>query len=402
MSTDVTIVGIGEDGLDGLGPRARAVIEGAEVLVGGERHLDKVSGGDAERVVWGKGFEHGVRAIRENEGKRIVVLASGDPMYFGVGATLARRFGFEGFDVIPAPGAFSLAAARMGWSLPDTDCLTVHGRPLETVNLYIRPGARLLILSWDGDTAAKLAKLLVSKGFGDSNVTTLEHMGGAAENRITAPASNWPSEPTADLNTIAVECVAGPEAVYWPRVPGLPEEAFEHDGNITKREVRAATLARLAPLPGEMLWDVGAGSGAVAIEWLRAEPSGEAVAMEHKAERTQVIARNAAALGVPGLKVIEGVAPDVFVQLEGAPDAIFVGGGVSVSGMLEACWDTLSQSGRLVSNSVTLEAQQAVMDFRALHGGDITRIDVSRAGPVGELNALRPFRGVLQLAAVKS
>jgi precorrin-6Y C5,15-methyltransferase (decarboxylating) len=397
----LTIVGIGEDGLAGLGADARAAIETAEVLIGGDRHLEKVSGHAAEKIGWGKDFAVGVEAIRGHEGKRVVVLASGDPMNFGAGSILARKFGIEAVTIIPAPGAFSLAAARMGWSIPDAECLTVHGRPLEVVNLYLRPGAKLLLLTWDGTTPAKLAVLLTAKGFGESRLTVLEHLGGDNESRIDGTAAAWTQQETAALNTVAVECVAGPDAVFWSRAPGLPEAAFQHDNMVTKREVRAATIAALAPLAGETLWDVGAGSGTVAIEWLRLEPQAKAVAIERDAKRLSYIRANAADLGVPGLQVVEGHAPAALQGIEGAPDAIFVGGGVSNADVLDACWQSLKRDGRMVANAVTLEAQHALIHFRDTHGGEMTRLSVAREDKVGRLSGLRPMMEVWQLRTEK-
>ena len=401
MNAWITLIGIGEDGLDGISPRARALIDNAEVLVGGERHLGKVGGTAAEKVAWGKDFDHGVSAIRAHEGKRVVVLASGDPMHFGVGATLSRRFGIEAMETIPSPSAFSLAAARLGWSLPDVSCLTVHGRKLEAVNLHLRDQARLLILSWDGTTPAKLAALLSAKGYGASRLHVLEHMGGDDEGHLQAIASEWAQERTADLNSIGVELSGGDDAAQWSRAAGLPEDAFRHDNMITKREVRAVTIAALAPLPGELLWDVGAGSGTVAIEWLRLEPSAKAVAMERSADRAENARHNADELGVPRLEVIEGEAPDLFTALEDAPDAIFVGGGVSGE-LLSACWQQLKDGGRMVSNAVTLEGQQALAAFRDQHGGSLTKISISRDGAVGPRSGLRPLMDVWQLRTEKT
>ncbi len=401
MNRWLTIVGIGEDGLDSLGRRARQAIDEADVLIGGQRHLAKVEGGEALKVAWGKDFGHGVDAIQAHEGKRVVVLASGDPMNFGVGATLARRFGIEAQEVMPAPGAFSLAAARMGWSLPDVRCLTIHGRPVEAVNRHIAPGVRLLVLSRDGGSPAELARLLVERDYADSPMTVLEHMGGPDENRIETSAARLTEKSFADLNTVAVECRAGDGAVFWSRAPGLPEAAYEHDGQITKREVRAATIAALAPMPGEVLWDVGAGSGAVAIEWMRAEPTAKAVAVERDPERAATAVRNAANLGVPGLIVVDGEAPEALGRIEHAPDAVFVGGGVSRPDVLAACWDAVPGGGRLVANAVTLEAQRALLAFRDETGSEVTRLAIARSDPVGKLSALRPFMEVLQVRAVK-
>ncbi|MEE8393053.1 MAG: precorrin-6y C5,15-methyltransferase (decarboxylating) subunit CbiE, partial [Rhodospirillales bacterium] len=270
MTPWLYVIGIGEEGIDTLSPAARALIATAEVLVGGERHLAKVPESGAERLTWSGGLSHAVEEISKRLGKRVAVLASGDPFDYGIGAVLVRHFEAKEMTVVPVPGAFSLACARMGWPRPDVETITLHGRPLESLNLFLAPGARLLILSRGGDTPGRVAALLEDRGFGESPMTVLEHMGGPDEKRIEGVAQSWDHPRCADLNTIAVECVAGANVICLSRVPGLPEEAFEHDGKITKREVRAATLARLMPLGGQVLWDVGAGSGSIAIEWMRA------------------------------------------------------------------------------------------------------------------------------------
>ena len=401
MSPWIAVVGIGEDGLDGLAPANRALVESADVLAGGARHLAKALKSTALRIDWRNGLEAGIEALAAHRGKRVVVLASGDPLNFGIAANIIERFGADAVRVIPGPSAFSLAAARMGWSIPDVECLTVHGRALETANLHLVPGRRLLVLSWDGKTPAALAKLLTARGFGASPITVLEHMGGPKENRVAGRADRWTHVSCADLNTVAVECVAAPDARIFSRVPGLPEDAFEHDGQITKREVRAATLARLAPLPGDVLWDVGAGSGAVAIEWLRAERSAEAVAVERDPTRAARIGRNARALGVPRLRVVEGAAPAAIEDLQPNPDAVFLGGGVAEPELLEACWNSLALGGRLVANAVTLAGEARLLAFRAENGGALTRLAVARAEPVGSRDALRPLMDVLQFSAVK-
>ncbi len=404
MNAWITVIGIGEGGLESLSAEARAIVAKAEVLVGGDRHLAMVRDAAATKIAWGKKFKETVASIEQYRGQKVVVLASGDPMHFGAGRHLFDYFDEREITIVPSPGAFSLAAARMGWSVPDATCLTVHGRPLELVNLYLRPDARLLVLSWDGATPGKLAALLTKKGFGGSTMSVLEHMGGAAENRIDGRAEAWTIERTADLNVIAVACVAAPDAVFWSRAPGLPERAFKSDNMITKREVRAATIAALAPLPGETLWDVGAGSGSVGVEWLRLEPSAKAVAIERNAERAGFARANATDLGVPSLRVVEADAPDAFAGLleDGeAPNAMFVGGGISKVGLLDACWKILKPGGRLVANAVTLEAQGALLAFRRQHGGALTGISVSRDEAVGRLSGLRPAMTVWQLRSEK-
>ncbi len=398
----ITVVGIGEDGLDGLAPATRKLVEGADVLVGGARHLSKVSGDKAERIDWKDGFDAAFDEMANKAGKHVVVLASGDPLNFGVGKNVIARFGVDLVTVLPAPGAFSLAAARMGWPLADVECLTVHGRELEVINLYLMPGQKLLVLSWDGETPGKIARLLTTRGFGPSKIVVLSNMGGD-ETRVEAIAETWGQDPSPDLNVIAVDCMAEPDAdrTAWSRVPGLSEDAYEHDGQITKRHVRAATLARLQPMPGQVLWDVGAGSGAIGIEWLRAEPSSSAIAIERNKDRCQVIAKNAAKLGVPGLSIIQGAAPDVLDGLTPQPDAVFLGGGVFVAGLLEACWAALNPGGRLVANAVTAKSKQRLLSFQNEIGGDLTRLCVAHAGPVGGLQAFTSLRDIIQLAALK-
>jgi precorrin-6Y C5,15-methyltransferase (decarboxylating) len=400
MTPWLSIVGLGEDGLQGLGPAARALVEGAEVLVGGVRHLAMVPEDGRERLAWSRPFGHMVEEIARRRGQRICVLATGDPMAYGTGATLARRVPREEMTVVPAPSAFSLAAARLGWSLAEVETLTLHGRPLELLHPFVQPDAKLLVLSEDGGTPGRVAGLLRGRGYGGSRMTVLEHMGGPREAVIEGAAADWRARETAGLNTLAVACLAGPEAALLPRVPGLPDAAFQHDGQLTKREVRAATLAALAPVPGQRLWDVGAGCGSVAIEWMRAARRAEAIAVERDQDRIAMIAANATALGAPGLEIAAGKAPGVLAGLA-PPDAVFIGGGVARDGLFEACWRALSPGGRLVANAVTLEGEQALVTWREQVGGELTRIAVSRAEPVGGLTGWRPLMPVTQLAVTR-
>ena len=409
MTAWLTVIGIGDDGLAGLSEASRALIEAAELLVGGERHQAMVPSTEAQRLTWEGGVHRAAEEIARWRGRPVVVLATGDPMWFGGGANLAPSFDAQEMRVIPHPGAFSLAAARMLWPLADVACVTVHSRPLETLNLHIQPGLRLLVLSRDGETPAQAAALLSARGFGPSEISVLEHLGGAQERRIDGIAEQWQHPRGADLNTLAITCRPGPDARILPPVPGLPDAVFATDGQLTKSQVRAATIAALAPLPGQVLWDVGAGSGSVAIEWLRAATmtrvpgrgQAQAVAIERDPGRTALIARNAAALGVPQLEVVEGEAPGALAKLTPLPDTIFVGGGTARSGLLDRCWEILPAGGRFVVNVVSLEAEARLIRFRRIHGGDLSRIAVSKAGPVGKLTALRPLMEVTQYVATK-
>lgn len=402
MSAWITVIGIGEDGVAGLSAARLADIEAADVLVGGGRHHGKVDNPKAECLDWGKGFDCALENIEARRGKNIVVLASGDPMNYGVGAMLVRTFGEQAVTIHPAPGAFSLAAARMGWSIPDVETLTVHGRPLETLNRYIAPGARLLVLTQDGNTPAAAARLLTDKGYGESRISVLEYLGGDRENRLNGVAHSWNRGKAEDLNTMAIECIAGSDAVPLSRAPGLPDEAFEHDGQLSKREVRAATLAQLQPLPGQVLWDIGAGSGSIAIEWLRLGGHRRAIAIEKNPDRVQAICRNAANLGTPELVVLEGDFLTLTEKPDRSPDAIFIGGGASNRTLLDAAWDALNTGGRLVVNAVSIEAEHTLLAFRETHGGDLSRLAIERAAPIGSLSAFRPLMTVTQFVLRKT
>jgi len=401
MSTPwLSVVGLGEDGLDGLSPAARALVNAAEVLVGGERHLALIGPHAAESFGWQFPLEPLLAKLKARQDKRVVVLATGDPMCFGIGSTLARHLAPSEMRIVPAPSAFALACARLAWPRHTVETLTLHGRPLALLNGWLLPGQRLLLLAHDGETPAQVARHLTARGFGSSRITALAHMGGSQEARTEATAESWSTARIADLNTIALEVVAGPGAEILPRLPGLPDEAFRHDGQLTKREVRAATLARLAPLPGQRLWDVGAGAASIAIEWLRAAANAGAIAIERAPERIAMIAENASNLGTPALEVVHGEAPAALDGLA-PPDAVFIGGGLTKPGLLETCWQALGTGGRLVANVVTLEGEQRLAEARARFGGELVRIAVSRAEPVGGLTGWRPLLPVTQWAAVK-
>jgi precorrin-6B C5,15-methyltransferase / cobalt-precorrin-6B C5,C15-methyltransferase len=396
----LSIVGIGEDGLAGLTPPARALIDDAEVFVGGERHLAMLPEDARERLAWPSPLSALLDEIESRRGTRVCVLASGDPLWYGVGVSLLKRIRRSEISILPGRSAYSLATARIGWPLAEVDCLTLHGRPLSLLHPYLQPNAKLLILSEDATTPAAVAALLAARGYGESRLTVLEHLDGERERRLEGTAATWSANDVADLNTIAVECAASPGAALLPRTPGLPDEAFHHDGQLTKREVRAATLAALMPVAGQLLWDVGAGCGSVAIEWMRAAPRAHAVAVERKAERRAMIAGNADALGAPALKIVAGEAPAALDGLE-TPDAVFVGGGVSAAGVMETCWAALKPGGRLVANAVTLEGEAALLAWRNGNGGGLTRYAIARAEPVGPFQGWRPMMPVTQYAATK-
>jgi precorrin-6Y C5,15-methyltransferase (decarboxylating) len=400
MKPWLAIIGIGDDGLAGLSPAARTLVETAAIIVGGARHLAMLPPGPAARIAWCQPFADSTAAIAAERGRRVVVLASGDPMWFGAGALLCRHFPRAEMTILPHPGAFSLAAARLGWPLADCTMLSLHGRPLDALRLHLAEGRRLLILSEDGTTPAAIARLLSKTGWGPSRLTVLEHLGGPHEATHTATAADWDERRAADLNTVALECRPAPGTRGLTRLAGLPDDAFEHDGQLTKREIRAATLAALAPLPGELLWDVGAGCGSIAIEWLRAADSSTAIAIERDPARAAMIARNAASLGVPRLDIVHASAPAALDGLA-APDAIFVGGGLADPALLPALWEALKPGGRLVANVISTAGERALLDWQASHGGSLTRIAISRAEPLGAQLGWRALAPVTQLAATK-
>ena len=400
MPAWLTIVGIGEDGIPGLGEPARDAVLRARTLVGGQRHLALVPDRGEERIAWPSPFDGAYELLLARRGAPVCVLASGDPMWFGIGATLSRRFPPDEFIVYPAPSSFSLAAARLGWPLQDTATLSVHGRAVETLHPHIYPGARLLILSDSGRTPAEIASLLRDRGFGESRLSVLEHLGGPKERRVDAKADEWRELQTADLNVVAVHCVAAVEASWLSSLAGLPESAYVHDGQITKRNVRATTLAHLAPTPGEFLWDIGAGCGSIGIEWMRTHPSCRAVAVEADAQRRELIDQNRRRLGVPDLRIIPGRAPEALAGLT-TPDAIFIGGGLGDQAILERCWAALHPGGRLVANAVTLQSEAILTDWRQRTGGELMRISVAHASALGRFEGWRMAMPVTILAAKK-
>jgi precorrin-6B C5,15-methyltransferase / cobalt-precorrin-6B C5,C15-methyltransferase len=396
----LTLIGIGEDGLAGLGEPAREAILQARTLVGGRRHLELVPDRGQERIIWPSPLASAFEMLLARCGTPVCVLASGDPMWFGIGASLCRLVPAEEFRVYPAPSSFTLAAARLGWPLQDAVTLSVHGRPLDALHPHIHPGARLLILSENGRTPAAIARLLRERGFGSSRLCVLEHMGGPRQHRLDGRAVDWPYNQTADLNVVAAHCLADPDAVRWSTLAGLPDAAYLHDGQLTKRDVRAMTLAFLAPSPGELLWDVGAGCGSIGIEWMRCHPSCRAIAIEADAKRCGLIDQNRRRLGVPGLSIAHGRAPEMLEGLE-TPAAIFIGGGLTDHGVPERCWNALRPGGRLVANAVTLQSEAILTMWRQRTAGELTRISVAHAGPLGRFDGWRTAMPVTLLSATK-
>ncbi|GBQ09384.1 cobalamin biosynthesis protein precorrin-6Y C5,15-methyltransferase [Swaminathania salitolerans LMG 21291] len=397
----LTVIGLGEDGFEALSASAQRAIETAEILMGGQRHLALVEGhGSAQRVCWPRPFSEGVGQIASWCGRRVVVLASGDPFCFGAGSVLREAFGAAALRVIPAPSALTLACARLGWSAQDVTLASLCGRPIARLRPLLQPRARLLVLSADETTPARLCAWLCEQRCGASRIHVLEALGGARERIRVTRADEGVSGECDRLNMVAVQIVPDPDAALVPLSAGLPDHYFEHDGQMTKREMRAVTLSSLAPRAGEMLWDLGAGSGSIAIEWMLRHPANAACAVERDPERVARILRNAEALGVPELHVEHRTLPCALDDLP-RPDAVFVGGGVATPALLDLGWSALSPGGRLVANAVTMEGEQRLFEAFQAWGGALSRIAMERLGPIGDVSAFRPAMTVTQYRVVK-
>ncbi|MFC5063301.1 precorrin-6y C5,15-methyltransferase (decarboxylating) subunit CbiE [Actinomycetospora atypica] len=391
----VTVVGIGADGWPGLAAPARTACERAAVVLGAPRQLDLLpSSVGARREAWPAPLVPSLpHLLEQHGGGELVVLASGDPMFFGIGSSVLRLR--PDAVVVPHPSSVALACARLGWAEQDVVVLSAVGRPVEAVRAALAPRRRLLVLADSGALPGRLAALLVGAGYGEARLTVLGSLGAAHESRVEGTARAWSAPDGDPLAVVAIDCPALPDDALLGRAPGLPDDAYAHDGQLTKAEMRTLSVAALRPLPGQLLWDVGGGAGSVGIEWCRAEPTARAVAIEDRADRAERIAANASTLGVPGVRVVRGRAPEVLAGLE-APDAVFVGGGVSAPGMLDVCRRALRSGGRLVANAVTLEGEAALAAAQAEHGGTIRRIAVSRAAPVGRYLGWKALAPVTQ------
>jgi len=397
----LAVVGIGEDGLQGRGEEAKRLIGEAEIVFGGKRHLalaaDKIKG---ETRAWPSPFDAAMRDVVALRGKNVCVLASGDPFLHGVGVTLAKQVPAEEMLVIPSPSAFSLAASRLGWALQDIQTVSLHGHAMDLIRPLLQPRRRLLALTSDAEGPSAVAELLTGLGFGASRLTVLEALGGSNERIRATTAQGFDLKEINALNILAMELESSREARVLPLVPGRADDLFEHDGQITKREVRAVTLAALGPRRGELLWDIGAGSGSISIEWMLADPSMRAIAIEASSERVARIRRNASAFGVPGLAVVEGTAPVALAGLP-LPDEVFIGGGGTDAGVIEAAIEALPVGGRLVANAVTLEMEALLLAKHAALGGELARIAISRETAIGSMSGWRPAMPVTQWCWVK-
>lgn len=397
----IVVVGIGGDGWAGLGEAARAAILAADEVVGSRRQLDLLPPDAPPTRTWPSPIDPLVDELVGLPDGSVCVLASGDPMLHGIGATLARRLVPGRLVVIPHPSAFALACARLGWPAADVELVSAVARAPDVVARVLQPGRRTVVYVTGATGAGEVAAVLRGRGFGPSRFVVLEQLGAAAERIVESTADAWGDRPADALHAIAIDCVPSVGVPLHPRVPGLPDAAYDTDGQLTKRHVRAITLAALAPTPGAVLWDVGAGSGSIAIEWLRAEPSARAIAIEARDDRADRIQTNARTLGVPALELVRGSAPGALDGLP-QPDAVFVGGGLTAEGVLDCCWRELASGGRLVANAVTLESEQILLAARDRHGGELSRIAISHAEPIGEFTGWRAALPVVQWSARKT
>jgi precorrin-6Y C5,15-methyltransferase (decarboxylating) len=395
------IVGIGDNGLESLAPTTLSIVETADVILGADRHHLLTADIKAERLSWPSPFHALIDLLENMRGKQVVVLATGDPLWHSVGVTLAKHFSMSDILFHPQLSAFQLACARMGWSLAEVEALTVHGRPAAKVVPFFAPGQKLILLTAGSNTPTEIASLLTEHGYGQSKLTVLAHMGGADESRCEGLAQDLAQNARADVpdfHSLAVECNADESAVLMPRI-ALPDTAFTSDGTMTKRDIRAVTLAKLNPMRGALLWDIGCGAGTVAIEWMRAARDSRAIGIECRADRRAMAAENALVLGAPHLKLIDAELPKGMNDLP-APDAIFIGGGLSHETFATA-WFALKPHGRIVINTVTLEGEAIVFELHKTYGGDLVRLAVTQASPVGSLTGWRPSMPVTQLCLIK-
>jgi precorrin-6Y C5,15-methyltransferase (decarboxylating) len=398
----LSIVGIGEDGRSGLGVAANTLIDTAELIIGGERHLELVGETRGKKMRWLTPLEATSKEILARRGTPVVVLVSGDPFHFGAGVTIARSITVDEMLVVPAPSSLSLAAARLGWALQETTTLGLNMRGLTPLlRRHVHHGRKILALALNGETPKEVAGLLTAAGYGPSKIIVMEALGGPRENIRHTTAEAFTLSDVDPLNVIGIDVLTGPQAAPIPYAPGLPDSYFENDGQLTKREIRAVTLSSLQPCPGELLWDIGVGSGSIGIEWLLAYPSNRAIGLERDETRAARALRNALVLGVPHFDIHRGAAPEALDGLP-APDAVFIGCGTAGGKTIEACWSALKPGGRIVVNSVTLESGLALLAAYHAHGGTLTRLGIERAEPIGKRTAWRPALPVVQWVARKS
>ena len=396
----ITVIGIGEDGIESLNESSKSIIKHADTIIGGKRHLKMIPYNIPDQLEWLSPLVDTIPLIEKRRNKRVVILATGDPMHFGIAVTLQKYFNPDEMQVLPALSALTLACARLMWPIDKVKYISLHGRPSESVRSYFAPGHKLVILAHDSNTPKFVAEALCDSGYEKSKITVLENMSGKTERQTTELASKWNLTDISPLNTIAVDCIESVKSKRYFMGLGLRDRAFENDGQLTKREIRLLTLGALTPRPGALLWDIGAGSGSIGIEWLLINNGVKAIAIEKDTNRAERISNNAVALGVPHLKVVNDDALQIVHTLP-PPDAIFIGGGIGAIGLVEACWDLLKPNGQLVANCVSIENERHLIEWHNRLGGDMTRINISRGSSAGAYKLWKSLTPVTQWAVKK-
>jgi precorrin-6B C5,15-methyltransferase / cobalt-precorrin-6B C5,C15-methyltransferase len=396
----LSLVGLGEDGRAGLSPEALAALDGAELVYGGARHIVLIGDVPGEAAEWPQPFRNALPMILTKRGRKVCVVATGDPFHYGIGAGLAKAIPAEEMQIFPQLSCFALACNRLRWPQEECGRVSLHGRALQRIIPFLQPGRRVLALAWDGTTPQRVAEVMNARGFGASRMVVMEALGGPRERIRECRAEEFDFGTVDPLNLIALDLVAAPDARVLPLATGLDDEWFEHDGQITKSEIRAITMSALRPCAGELLWDIGAGSGSIGLEWCLRNPGNRTIAFEQKPERAERIGRNRMSLGALSVEIVTGAAPNALTD-KATPDAIFIGGGITDPGLFEAAWAALKPGGRLVANVVTLEGEARLAGLYAEHGGSLRRIGISHLDAVGSMHGWRAAMPVTQWRVVK-
>ena len=398
MNPWLTIIGIGDNGLDGLSKESISKINNAEYVFGGERHLSFIPDNGIKKILWENPIKNSVERIISLKSRPVCVLASGNPLWHGIGNTLLKYISVDEMLIHPSPSVFSLACAKVGWDLNDVEAISLHTNPVSVIGKYLQQGIKLFLLTKNSKTPIEVVDYLNKHGFNKSKFIIFENLGGVNENITTTTVESFDLKDISRLNVICIECIADTDTNYYSCVPGLPNEIFNNDGQITKREIRAATLAKLTPFKDDLLWDIGAGSGSISIEWMRSGKNLKAIAIECNSRRIEFLKKNAIELGVPNLEIIQGKAPDILLGLK-KPNAIFIGGGLSGNNgieIIEKSINSLLPNGRLVINAVTIETEILLINNCKKYGGDLTKIAVSKVKKVGSSIAWDDYMPVVQ------